>query len=61
MGASCSSPGSQWPTAAGVATHEDISGNQQQAEAEIIHLARHDVLTGLANRAEFNARLEEAS
>ena len=30
-------------------------------EAEIVHLARHDVLTGLANRAEFNARLEEAS
>ena len=24
-------------------------------------MARHDVLTGLANRAEFNAKLEEAS
>jgi diguanylate cyclase (GGDEF)-like protein len=43
-----------------VATHEDIT-EQRRAEAEIVHLARHDVLTGLANRAEFNAKLEEAS
>jgi diguanylate cyclase (GGDEF)-like protein len=42
-----------------LATHEDIT-DRRRAEAEIIHLARHDVLTGLANRAEFNARLEEA-
>jgi diguanylate cyclase (GGDEF)-like protein len=42
-----------------LATHEDIT-ERRRAEAEIIHLARHDVLTGLANRAEFNARLEEA-
>jgi diguanylate cyclase (GGDEF)-like protein len=50
------------PTADGgwVATHEDIT-EQRRAEAEIAHLARHDVLTGLANRAEFNARLEEAT
>jgi diguanylate cyclase (GGDEF)-like protein len=39
---------------------EDIT-ERRRAEAEIVHLARHDVLTGLANRAEFNARLEEAS
>jgi diguanylate cyclase (GGDEF)-like protein/PAS domain S-box-containing protein len=39
---------------------EDIT-ERRRAEAEIIHLARHDVLTGLANRAEFNAKLEEAS
>jgi diguanylate cyclase (GGDEF)-like protein len=39
---------------------EDIT-ERRRAEAEIVHLARHDVLTGLANRAEFNTRLEEAS
>jgi diguanylate cyclase (GGDEF)-like protein len=39
---------------------EDIT-ERRRAEAEIVHLARHDVLTGLANRAEFNARLDEAS
>jgi len=41
-------------------TIEDIT-ERRRAEAEIVHLARHDVLTGLANRAEFNAKLEEAS
>jgi diguanylate cyclase (GGDEF)-like protein len=39
---------------------EDIT-QRRRAEAEIVHLARHDVLTGLANRAEFNNRLDEAS
>ena len=39
---------------------EDIT-ERRRAEAEIIHLARHDVLTGLANRGEFNAKLDEAS
>jgi diguanylate cyclase (GGDEF)-like protein len=43
-----------------VATHEDVT-EQRRAQAEIAHLARHDVLTGLANRAEFNAKLDEAS
>src|SRR5262249_26893965 len=41
-------------------THEDVT-ERQRAEMEIVRLARHDVLTGLANRAEFSARLEEAS
>jgi diguanylate cyclase (GGDEF)-like protein len=39
---------------------EDIT-ERRRAEAEIVHLARHDVLTGLANRAEFNEKLEKAS
>jgi diguanylate cyclase (GGDEF)-like protein len=43
-----------------VATHEDIT-ERKRAEAEIAHMARHDALTGLYNRAEFNSRLEEAS
>jgi diguanylate cyclase (GGDEF)-like protein/PAS domain S-box-containing protein len=43
-----------------LAIFEDIT-ERRRAEAEIVHLARHDVLTGLANRAEFNAKLEEAS
>jgi diguanylate cyclase (GGDEF)-like protein len=38
---------------------EDIT-ERRRAEAEIVHLARHDVLTGLANRAQFNEKLEEA-
>jgi PAS domain S-box-containing protein len=42
-----------------LATHEDIT-ERRRTEAEIVHLARHDVLTGLANRAEFNTKLEEA-
>jgi diguanylate cyclase (GGDEF)-like protein len=43
-----------------LATHEDIT-ERRRTEAEIIHLARHDALTGLANRAEFNRKLEAAS
>jgi diguanylate cyclase (GGDEF)-like protein/PAS domain S-box-containing protein len=36
---------------------EDIT-ERRRAEAEIVHLARHDVLTGLANRAKFNEQLD---
>jgi diguanylate cyclase (GGDEF)-like protein len=48
-------PGSGW-----VATHEDIT-ERREAEAKIAFLARHDVLTGLANRALFQERLEHAA
>jgi diguanylate cyclase (GGDEF)-like protein len=43
-----------------LATHEDVT-ERRRAEAEIVQLARQDGLTGLANRAEFNAKLDEAS
>ena len=41
-------------------THEDIT-DRAKSEKQIAFLAQHDLLTGLPNRAEFNARLEEAS
>ena len=42
-----------------VITHEDIT-ERQQAAAKIAFLARHDPLTGLANRSMFQERLEQA-
>jgi len=52
---------SRGPTADGgwVATFEDVT-QRKAAEARIEHLARHDVLTGLCNRANFRERLENA-
>ena len=47
-------PGGGW-----VATHEDIT-DRRKAEAQIVHMARHDALTGLANRILFHERLEQA-
>jgi diguanylate cyclase (GGDEF)-like protein len=45
------------PTADGgwVATHEEIT-ERKRSEARIAHLAHHDVLTNLPNRAAFNER-----
>jgi diguanylate cyclase (GGDEF)-like protein len=47
------------PDGGWVATHEDIT-SRREAEEKIKFLARHDVLTGLANRALFQERLEQA-
>jgi len=41
-------------------THEDIT-ERTQNERRIAYLAQHDILTGLANRALFTEKLDEAS
>jgi diguanylate cyclase (GGDEF)-like protein len=41
-------------------THEDVT-DRAKSEKQIAFLAQHDLLTGLANRAQFNAKLEEGS
>jgi diguanylate cyclase (GGDEF)-like protein/PAS domain S-box-containing protein len=47
------------PDGGWVVTHEDVS-HRQKADAQIVHMAHHDSLTGLANRVLFRQRLEEA-
>jgi diguanylate cyclase (GGDEF)-like protein len=42
-----------------VAVHQDITA-QKRVEAELAHMARYDALTGLANRALFLEKVEEA-
>ena len=42
-----------------IAVHEDITA-RKDAEARIEHMAYHDPLTGLCNRAELHNRLEQA-
>src|SRR4029077_17877722 len=45
-------PGGGW-----VAMHEDIT-ERQRAEAQIAHMARHDALTDLPNRAYFSEEMD---
>jgi diguanylate cyclase (GGDEF)-like protein/PAS domain S-box-containing protein len=49
------------PTADGrwVATYEDVT-ERRQAEAKIMHMARHDALTNLPNRVLFQDKMEQA-
>jgi diguanylate cyclase (GGDEF)-like protein len=42
-----------------VAVHQDITA-QKRVEAELAHMARYDALTGLANRALFLEKVDEA-
>jgi len=42
-----------------VATYEDVT-ERRQAEAQIMHMARHDALTNLPNRLLFREKMEEA-
>jgi diguanylate cyclase (GGDEF)-like protein len=42
-----------------VAIHEDIT-ERHKAEERLSHMARHDALTGLANRVLFHERMEQA-
>jgi diguanylate cyclase (GGDEF)-like protein len=42
-----------------VATYEDVT-ERRQAEAKIMHMARHDALTNLPNRVLFHDKMEQA-
>ena len=42
-----------------VATYEDVT-ERRQAEAKIMHMARHDALTNLPNRVLFREKMEQA-
>ena len=47
------------PDGGWVATHRDIT-EQRRTEAKIVHMARHDALTGLPNRVLFGEQLAQA-
>lgn len=51
---------SPMPNGGWLTTHEDIT-EQALNERRIAHLAQHDLLTGLANRALFSEKLDEAA
>ncbi|MGA7971298.1 MAG: EAL domain-containing protein [Pseudolabrys sp.] len=46
------------PNGGWVGTFEDVT-ERRRAEAQIMHMARHDALTGLPNRALFREKLEQ--
>jgi diguanylate cyclase (GGDEF)-like protein len=48
------------PSGGWVMTSEDVT-EQKRREDEITYLARHDILTGLANRSRFHARVAEVA
>jgi diguanylate cyclase (GGDEF)-like protein len=50
----CSTGDGRW-----VATYEDVT-ERRQAEAKIMHMARHDALTNLPNRVLFQDKMEKA-
>ena len=50
----CPMPGGGW-----VSTFEDVT-DRHEANAKIVHMARHDGLTGLANRVVLNERIDQA-
>ena len=41
-------------------SHRTLQARIEEATAQLVHQARHDALTGLANRREFELRLEKA-
>ncbi len=41
-------------------SHRNLQTRIEEATAQLVHQARHDALTGLANRREFELRLEKA-
>src|SRR5207248_11195297 len=47
------------PNGGWVTTHEDVT-DRQRNEARVVFMAHHDLLTGLANRASFTEKIEEA-
>ncbi|CAH2602453.1 EAL domain-containing protein [Rhodovastum atsumiense] len=51
--------GAEWQPLGALGVIIDVT-ERREAEAHIAHLARHDPLTGLPNRALFHERLEEA-
>jgi diguanylate cyclase (GGDEF)-like protein len=49
----------QLPNGGWMTTHEDIT-ERHHSEGKLAYMARHDLLTGLLNRASFSERIQEA-